>query len=197
LLDEPLSNLDAKLREEMRVELRELAKRLNVTTLFVTHEQLEALTMSDVVAVMKDGRIIQSGTPAEIYSKPRSAFVAKFIGRSNIIPGRVVDRSQGETLVQTGFGHVRCCDSGSGNEVVLAVRPEDVEIVPTAAPDADNVFEGRVERSLFFGECVETAIRVGDVPLQLRLHPQDAPVGGDAIRIRLPRKRCLALNADS
>jgi len=197
LLDEPLSNLDAKLREEMRVELRELAKRLNVTTLFVTHEQLEALTMSDVVAVMKDGRIIQSGTPAEIYSQPRSAFVAKFIGRSNIIPGRVMDRSQGEALVQTSLGQIRCRDGGTGNEVVLAVRPEDVKIVPTGTPGADNVFEGHVERSLFFGECVESVVRVGDVSLQLRLHPQDAPTGGDVIRFRLPQKRCLALSADS
>jgi iron(III) transport system ATP-binding protein len=85
LLDEPLSNLDAKLREEMRVELRELVKRLNVTTLFVTHEQLEALTMSDVVAVMKDGNIVQAGTPEEIYARPRNIFVAQFIGRTNLI----------------------------------------------------------------------------------------------------------------
>jgi iron(III) transport system ATP-binding protein len=199
LLDEPLSNLDAKLREEMRVELRELAKRLNVTTLFVTHEQLEALTMSDVVAVMKDGKIIQSGTPAEIYSHPRSAFVAKFIGRSNIIPGRVTERSRttGEVLVQTDFGPIRCRDGGGGDAVVLAVRPEDVEIVQPGEPDADNVFEGRVERSLFFGECVESFVRIGDISLQLRLHPGDAPNGGDVIRIRLPQKRCLALSADS
>ncbi|MDF2114908.1 ABC transporter ATP-binding protein [Roseiarcaceae bacterium H3SJ34-1] len=199
LLDEPLSNLDAKLREEMRVELRELAKRLNVTTLFVTHEQLEALTMSDVVAVMKDGKIIQSGTPAEIYSQPRSAFVAKFIGRSNIIPGRVMEssRSAGEVLVHTDFGRVRCRDGGGGDAVVLAVRPEDVEIVHTGEPGADNIFEARVERSLFFGECVESFVRVGDVSLQLRLHPEEAPNGGDVIRIHLPQKRCLALSADS
>ena len=202
LLDEPLSNLDAKLREEMRVELRELAKRLNVTTLFVTHEQIEALTMSDVVAVMKDGRIVQSGTPADIYSQPRSAFVAKFIGRSNIIPGRVMDRSgaAGEVLVHTVFGAVACRDGGGGDAVVLAVRPEDVRIVGPGDGDGiagQNVFEARVERSLFFGECVESSVHVGGVPLHLRLHPADAPAVGDVVRIRLPRQRCLALNADS
>src|SRR6185437_11710096 len=90
LLDEPLSNLDAKLREEMRLELREMVERLGVTTLFVTHEQIEALTMSDVMAVMKDGVIVQEGSPADIYTHPAEAFVADFIGRTNFLKGRVL-----------------------------------------------------------------------------------------------------------
>ena len=95
LLDEPLSNLDAKLREEMRLELREMVRRLRVTTLFVTHEQIEALTMSDVVAVMKDGVIVQQGAPADIYGKPAEAFVADFIGKTNLLTGRVAGRGRG------------------------------------------------------------------------------------------------------
>jgi iron(III) transport system ATP-binding protein len=89
LLDEPLSNLDAKLREEMRWELRELIKRLDVTTLFVTHEQIEALTMSDMIAVMNDGVIVQEGTPAQIYGEPRERFVADFIGKTNFLDAKL------------------------------------------------------------------------------------------------------------
>src|SRR5579863_3286721 len=89
LLDEPLSNLDAKLREEMRLEIRQVVERLGVTTLFVTHEQIEALTMSDVMSVMNDGHIIQEGSPADIYAKPKGAFVADFIGRSNFLAGKI------------------------------------------------------------------------------------------------------------
>ena len=202
LLDEPLSNLDAKLREEMRIELRDLSKRLNVTTLFVTHEQLEALSMSDVVAVMKDGRIVQSGTPAEIYAQPRSAFVAQFIGRTNILTAEVQERAAdgSQLLVRTAMGLLRSnsCEGGDrGDHVIIAIRPEDVELVAPGEPDGENVFDGLVERLIFLGECVEAHIHIGPQAFTLRLHPSQAPSSGERLRVRLPAGRCRALPAGS
>ena len=202
LLDEPLSNLDAKLREEMRIELRDLSKRLNVTTLFVTHEQLEALSMSDVVAVMKDGRIVQSGTPAEIYNQPRSAFVAQFIGRTNILKAEVKERDGDglHLLVQTSMGLIRsaACEGGNSDDsVIIAIRPEDVEIVAPGEPHGENVFHGEVERLLFLGECIEAHVHIGPQAFTLRMHPSQVPSAGDSLRIRLPPDRCRALPSDS
>ena len=111
LLDEPLSNLDAKLREETRFELRELVKRLGITTLYVTHDQLEALTMSDTVAIMDQGRIVQQGTPVEIYQAPREKFVANFIGLTNFLEGQVDSAGAGVAgigAVMTASGKLHC-----------------------------------------------------------------------------------------
>jgi iron(III) transport system ATP-binding protein len=203
LLDEPLSNLDAKLREEMRVELRELVKRLNVTTLFVTHEQIEALTMSDTVAVMKDGSIIQAGTPEEIYAQPRSVFVAQFIGRTNLIAGRTKGPavSGGEILVETALGDIKstAADRFEGEEpVMIAVRPEDVEIVEgTNRVDEGNIIEGQIERLLFVGECVDCFARVRVQSIQTKRHPSLAPRNGATVHMYLPSSSCLALKRDS
>lgn len=199
LLDEPLSNLDAKLREEMRIELRDLSKRLNVTTLFVTHEQLEALSMSDVVAVMKDGRIVQSGTPAEIYAQPNSAFVAQFIGRTNLLAAQVKERAAdgSQLLVHTAMGPLRSTACGGGDHVVIAIRPEDVELVADGEAGGENVFEGQVQRVIFLGECVEAHIHIGPQAFTLRLHPSQAPRSGERLHVRLPTGRCRALPAES
>ena len=203
LLDEPLSNLDAKLREEMRIELRELVKRLNVTTLFVTHEQIEALTMSDTVAVMKDGNIIQAGTPEEIYGQPRSVFVAQFIGRTNLIAGRTKGpaASGGEILVETALGDIKstAADRLQGGEpVMIAVRPEDVEIVEgPGSVEKGNIIEGQVERLLFVGECVDCFARVREQSIQTKRHPSLAPRNGATVHMYLPSTSCLALKSDS
>jgi len=197
LLDEPLSNLDAKLREEMRIELRDLSKRLNVTTLFVTHEQLEALSMSDMVAVMKDGKIVQAGTPAQIYAEPRSAFVAQFIGRTNVISGSVRERAGRYVLAQTPMGLLWSVAFSQSDDVIVSIRPEDVELVGLGEADADNVFEGQVERVIFLGECVEAHMRIGPQAFTLRLHPAQAPQAGQSLRVRLSRDRCRALSAES
>ncbi len=197
LLDEPLSNLDAKLREEMRIELRDLSKRLNVTTLFVTHEQLEALSMSDMVAVMKDGKIVQAGTPAQIYAEPRSAFVAQFIGCTNIISGSVRERAGRHVLAQTPMGLLWSVPFSQSDDVIVSIRPEDVELVGHGEVDADNVFEGQVERVIFLGECVEAHMRIGPQAFTLRLHPAQAPQAGQSLRVRLSRDRCRALSAES
>jgi iron(III) transport system ATP-binding protein len=129
LLDEPLSNLDAKLREHMRLELRGLQRDLRLTTVYVTHDQVEALAMSNIVAVMHEGRINQIGSPREIYERPANRFVADFIGSTNLLPGRVVGGSGGVRGVQTAGGTVACVvpdDAPAGSDVVVSIRPEDV-----------------------------------------------------------------------
>ena len=197
LLDEPLSNLDAKLREEMRIELRDLSKRLNVTTLFVTHEQLEALSMSDMVAVMNEGSIVQADTPAKIYAEPRSAFVAQFIGRTNIVPGAVKEINGKFALAHTPMGMLWATAFTDSDNVIISIRPEDAELVQAEDPVEENVFEGQIERVIFLGECVEAHMRVGPQALTLRLHPSKAPAPGQCLRVRLPRERCRALKATS
>jgi len=201
LLDEPLSNLDAKLREEMRVELRDLVKRLNVTTLFVTHEQIEALAMSDVVAVMQKGKIVQAGTPLEIYTQPQGLFVAEFIGRTNLIRGRVSDRmpsgSAGVVPVETPIATLMCrslSPASANGSAIVAVRPEDIRLAkPDGSDGAGNTVNGQVERLSFLGETVDCFVRVGESSLMLRLHPSMAPEAGAGISLFLPPESCLVL----
>jgi iron(III) transport system ATP-binding protein len=135
LLDEPLSNLDAKLREETRTEIRDLVKRLGITTVYVTHDQLEALTMSDMVAVMDQGQIVQEASPIVIYREPKVRFVADFIGLTNFIKGSVHRAANGNALgeVQTASGLITCIlpdKASSGDKVLIVIRPEDLILVP-------------------------------------------------------------------
>ena len=134
LLDEPLSNLDAKLREQMRFELKDLQRRAGIPILYVTHDQAEALAMSDRIAVMNAGRIVQVGAPAEIYAQPVDRFVADFIGLMNFIPGSIVSRNGEEVTVEFLGGHrLTIADrSGLSGACVVAVRPEDIELESTA-----------------------------------------------------------------
>jgi putative spermidine/putrescine transport system ATP-binding protein len=155
LLDEPLAALDAKLRETMQVELRQLQRRLNITTIFVTHDQREALTISDRVAVMHAGRIEQCATPEEIYNRPRSAVVADFIGQTNKLQGRVSGRDGEHWLVRLDGAptpiRVRAQGLENEAEVVAMVRPEHVAFSP--GPDASGyAVEGRVREGLFMGD---------------------------------------------
>jgi len=192
LLDEPLSNLDAKLREEMRLELREMVRRLRVTTLFVTHEQIEALTMSDMVAVMKDGVIVQQGAPAEIYGRPAGAFVADFIGKTNLLPGRVA----GEGAVETAVGVLRCrLDPAmrAGDAVTLAIRPEHVALSPDGAPGGPNAVAGEVEAVIYLGNLLECTVRAGAQTLRVQLHPTAPVARGARVQLALPIEHCLAM----
>ena len=153
LLDEPLAALDAKLRRSMQVELKRLQARVGITFVFVTHDQEEALTMSDRVAVMNAGRVEQLGTPGDVYHRPATAFVSTFLGLANLLPGRVVDRSAGR--VRLGDGTELACDAASlpaGDEVLLMVRPERLRLSAEPAVDAaavtvvDRLFRGPVEQ---------------------------------------------------
>ena len=192
LLDEPLSNLDAKLREEMRLELREVVERLKVTTLFVTHEQIEALTMSDTIGVMKDGEIVQEGSPADIYRKPSGAFVADFVGKTNMLPGRIVAANR----VETAIGTLACRIDAAAKDaeaVVLTVRPENIIIAEAPGAEGANIVSGRVETIVYLGNMLECAVLVGPARIRVQLHPSTALERGAEVRLRLPAEHCLVM----
>jgi iron(III) transport system ATP-binding protein len=201
LLDEPLSNLDAKLREEMRLELREIVKRSQVTTLFVTHEQVEAITMSDVIAVMRDGVIVQQGTPAEIYGAPKQTFVADFIGRTNIVAGEIVALEHAGPLplarVRTKLGLLRCAADGTmreGEAVTLTVRPENVGLLADGAPaEGDNIVAGTVDSVVYLGNILDCAVAVCGERVRVQLHPSARVASGQSVRLSLPSEHCLAM----
>jgi putative spermidine/putrescine transport system ATP-binding protein len=170
LLDEPLSNLDAKLRDEMRTEIRELQLRSGITTIFVTHDQGEALTMSDRVAVMQSGQILQCGTSEEIYERPASPEVAAFIGRVNRLEGKVASVSAGRSVVTiAGLGQIIAPRIlNEGQQATVMIRPHKTRLVsPAAAADADNNrITGQVEKIVYSGEVAQVWVRAGEYLLQ-------------------------------
>jgi iron(III) transport system ATP-binding protein len=171
LLDEPLSNLDAKLREEMVFELKRLQRELGLTAVYVTHDQVEALAMSNRVAVMRDGKIEQVGKPREVYEAPRSRFVADFIGTSNFIDGVVEARRDGVYTVRTPDGELRVrsdSDFAVGAAVVVATRPEHVGLAQGANGIGVNRWPGRVEARAFLGESVDHVVSVGSREIRAR-----------------------------
>ena len=176
LLDEPLGAIDLKLRKEMQLELKALNKQLGTTFVYVTHDQEEALTMSDRIAVMDNARVAQLGTPAEIYENPRTAFVAKFIGESNFFEGRVVESSNGQCRVQrTGQGSFQVPGHPSishGGSVRIAVRPEWMDVFrPDAVPPGENALIGTIRDIIYLGETMHVIVTVpeaGDVTVALR-----------------------------
>jgi len=188
LLDEPLGALDKKLREHMQVELKSLQRHVGITTIFVTHDQEEALTMSDRIAVMNQGRLQQVGTPQEIYEAPKNRFVADFVGVCNFLECRVARRENQTVLVSLDDGAmVRAAVSAEvavpaqGTRVVLAVRPEKVAI-EVARPERSECLRGRLENLVYLGTAVHfhvrtaagariIAYRQNDVAMPLALHP--------------------------
>jgi iron(III) transport system ATP-binding protein len=200
LLDEPLSNLDAKLRERMRVELRELQRRLGITTLYVTHDQIEALSMSNVIAVMSAGVTVQEGTPREIYLQPRSKFVAQFIGSTNQISGQVTNQGgDGTGNVRTEEGEISCgilAELKAGDKVVVVVRPESIVLHQKKPSHGDNVLEGKIGAAMFLGEYVDCTIELGKNVLETH-QPHSLRVRrGDTVWVELPVGDCMALPAE-
>jgi iron(III) transport system ATP-binding protein len=195
LLDEPLSNLDAKLREEMRFELRELVLRLAITSLYVTHDQVEALSMSDRIAVMKGGKIIQEGNPREIYLAPNGQFVADFLGKSNFLAGRLVEHNGLSRfgMVETKVGRIQCVvtkEVNPGDEVLLVVRPQGIIVSRTAssAANGNNLF-GTIRAVSFVGDFQECHVTTADERLTVMLDPyQDFKVGED-VCLHVPTER--------
>ncbi len=204
LLDEPLSNLDAKLREEMRNELKQLTSSLGITTLFVTHDQLEALTLSDQVAVMDSGRLVQYGPPREIYEAPRNRFAAEFIGSANFFEGTVTDAVEtgGVTGVETEHGVLRCTAAEAlpqGARVAVAVRPENVTLHAGAPPEADglNVLSGTVRSVVYLGNTLDCQVEVGAALVKADVHPgeemdEGAPV---ALSFKVSASRVVPVGA--
>jgi iron(III) transport system ATP-binding protein len=198
LLDEPLSNLDAKLRDRMRSELKRLQRDFNLTTVYVTHDQSEALALSHEIAVMNEGRVVQVGTPRQIYEQPHDKFVADFVGTTNFIAGTVTALENGRCTVSSAMGELRA-HAGAGvagnAAVIVAVRPEDVELsqaVPIAA-DGDNVCKGTVGAADFLGGYLDFHVKVGDVVLQAKAHPSLRTPAGEQIYLRIKAEKCVAI----
>jgi iron(III) transport system ATP-binding protein len=164
LMDEPLSNLDAKLREEMRTEIRRIQKELNITSVYVTHDQIEAMTLSDRIVVMNEGVIEQIGSPIEVYRFPNSRFVANFIGRANFIEGVVLDqngsaltvKSLGESIILSNVKR----EFHKGEEVTLIVRPEMIQIKKTG-----GLYNGIIRRAVYLGDVIEYAVEISGVSI--------------------------------
>ncbi len=198
LLDEPLSNLDARLRDAMRGELRNLQRRLGITTLYVTHDQAEAMAMSDRVAVMQDGRLMQEGTPQEIYHQPATRFVADFVGRANLVPGTVEERLAGGDILVRALGvtlRVGPSDAGPGEQVTLSLRPHGIRAHPTR-PDAPDVLAGVVISAEFLGEIAQCQVQVGGVTLTVRQDPLTPARIGDQAFLEIAPQSCIVLPDD-
>jgi iron(III) transport system ATP-binding protein len=201
LLDEPLSNLDALLREQMRTELRRLQKEVGVTAIYVTHDQSEALALSDRIAIMHNGRIVQIGTPQQIYYGPRNVFVAGFVGRSNILKGRFTDRTpDGAAWIETVLGPVLCGaqDEGNGSDHPGAalIRPEHVCLAPAGSRvTGPNRFRGHVTQTVFLGEAFETVVDMGPSTVLVRTMDRAFDVAAE-VEVHFPRERTLAIIFD-
>lgn len=197
LLDEPLSNLDAKLREKMRFELKKIQRELNITTIYVTHDQSEALALSHEIAVMRNGRIMQRGTPRQIYGAPSSEFVADFVGSINFIRGTVRTITDGQMTVDTELGNLQMAhnaDFAVGEAIQVCIRPEDIQLSVTPPQLAHhNHFLGSVHLKVFLGEVYDFQVKLGEKIILARVHPsQNTPVGAD-IHVILDPAHCIAL----
>jgi ABC-type Fe3+/spermidine/putrescine transport system ATPase subunit len=187
LLDEPLSNLDAKLREQMRFELRALQTRLKLTVLYVTHDQTEAMTLSDRIAVVNGGRFEQTGTPEEVYEKPASAFVGEFLGRTVTLQGIFRLASNG-CLVELPGGGRLAVPAGAGNSlkdgaaVRVVTRPEDIEMLAMAALEANQV-AARIERIDYLGDRFEYHLRAADGAIVVSAPKKNRFVAGAEVRL--------------
>lgn len=203
LLDEPLSNLDAKLRERMRFELKQIQRELRLTTIYVTHDQSEALALSHEIAVMEDGRIIQIGSPRDIYERPRTRFVADFIGTSNFLDAKVVGRNEetGRWTVNTALGELQVKSDSAldrNDAVLVSVRPEDVELSEQPPPLGvrHNIRSGTVDAKAFLGEYTDFKVKVGNCVLLARAHPSIRTPVGKIIHISMNPEKCVAIPED-
>jgi iron(III) transport system ATP-binding protein len=200
LLDEPLSNLDAKLREKMRFELKRLQRELRITTVYVTHDQSEALALSHEIAVMNEGRIQQIGSPRDVYERPGNPFVADFVGSTNFMDGAVLgpDGSEGLYRVRTEIGDLSVLATeplAAQDKVLVSVRPEDVALTESRPGTERNVWQGTVDQKVFLGEVVDFQVRLGERMLLSRQHPSLRTPIGNSIYIQLDPEKCVALKA--
>lgn len=199
LLDEPLSNLDAKLRIEMREELKRLQRSLNLTTIYVTHDQVEAMSLSDRVAVMNKGKVIQVGSPQELYFRPRSLFIADFLGRSSIYPGELVAHSkdyvevrlEDADIVVRGVSPFEKLPS----KVSVVIRPEVIRL-GSSGSSGDTVVKGVVDFAMFLGEKIEARVKIGKLPLLAYLPNTVEVSAGSEIELVLPWRNIIVLPSE-
>ena len=191
LLDEPLGSLDLKLRRQMQLELSRIQREVGITFVYVTHDQEEAMTMSDRIAVMDGGRVVQVGSPQSIYETPASRFVADFIGSSNVLAGRVVEAGDAGVTVQLAGGeHVRTPRAPglrAGLTVSVVVRPDRMEVTDGAAPDGWNALAGRVVKVSYLGTHLQIVVRTPD-GAEITAHRRSSAVADGA---RLPEVGAL------
>ncbi|MDT4894287.1 MAG: iron(III) transport system ATP-binding protein [Pseudonocardiales bacterium] len=197
LLDEPLSNLDAKLREQMRKELRFLQRRVKVTTIFVTHDQVEALSMSNRIAVMNKGLIVQVGTPREIYQTPHSEFVAAFVGATSFVQGTVtsVDVEARQVSLDTTIGPLVSdmnIELAPGELVTIAIRPEAMRLSSDPFEGTNNI-EAVVDIGLFVGDAVDYDVHVGDELLRVKGSPHTRFRRRDKVFVDVPPSECVLI----
>ena len=201
LLDEPLSNLDAKLRELMRFELKRLQRELRITTVYVTHDQSEALALSHQVAVMNQGRIQQIGSPRDIYERPQTQFVADFVGTTNFVEGTVLTREAeaDHYVIETEIGPLRSVSVEPvrpGDKVVLSIRPEDIELFETEPADMRvNAWQATVDQKVFLGEAMDFQVKVGQRTLLSKTHPTIRTPIGETVWVRIAPTKSVAMPA--
>ncbi len=196
LFDEPLSNLDAKLRESMRLELRELQRTLRTTSVYVTHDQIEAMVISDRISVMHRGRVLQTGTARELYERPADPFVADFLGASNFLRGRVAD---GRILAEGGLtiaGPIPD-DAGSDGEVLVSLRPERVTLHSTAPDVPTNCWRGELVGQVFAGDHVLCRVMVGGHEMRVRVDPFVTLENGKTVWLHIPAEKVTVIPLES
>ena len=194
LLDEPLANLDATLRDEMRTFIRDLQKRVGISTLYVTHDQAEAMTMSDRVVVMFGGQIAQVDTPEAVYDRPASAAVARFVGQANVVQGRVAG-ADGERLIESPLGRLpmpQRLGLASGTSVSVIARPQAIALTAVAA---GTPLAGTVAARYFHGAFIDYRIAVGDQMLNVQAAPPALHSPGDAVALGFDPARLWAVEA--
>jgi iron(III) transport system ATP-binding protein len=192
LLDEPLSNLDAKLRERMRTELKDLQRRTGITFIYVTHDQAEAMALSDRIVVFNHGRVQQVGTPREVYERPANLFVADFMGLVNKLPGAVTASGGGTLRVRIGEQEITAQGDATGS-VTVAIRPEAIRF--GAAPDA-NALAGTVTEATFLGNLVDYHVDIGGAVLRVQGARWDSHPIGSTVQLAIPATECFALGPD-
>ena len=199
LLDEPLGALDLKLRKQMQVELKRLQKKLGITFVYVTHDQEEALTMSDRIAVMNEGVIEQLGTPREIYDRPLTKFVAGFIGESNIFDGKVISVNDGIIYVETSAGTMKVKGNGfeAGEDIHVSIRPEHIKV------SADSVegfnLRGKIKDNIYMGTFVKTSVDLKDKTeiKYSRIEKEEEFTEGNFVNIYWNPERAVAIKSKS
>ena len=198
LLDEPLGALDLKLRKQMQIELKRLQKKLEITFVYVTHDQEEAMTMSDRIAVMRDGIIEQIDTPSKIYQRPATRFVADFIGESNIIEGVVKEKENDLPTIDTGNGLVSACSNGfsKGDRVCVSVRPEAMDVSSQPAPGFS--LQAVVTDSVYMGTITKTLLRTdaGQEIKLSRFEAENAPSEGNRVYLNWNPRKAVVLKPD-